>query len=232
MNTVLLLLTDGRFPSGGHAHSSGLEAAVAAGRVTDLSTLEQFLRGRLATATLVAAAFTAATHATLTTAPIITTTPTLPEALVGLDDELDARTASPALRLASRRQGRALRRAGRTIWPTGAWPHLPHHPDGPHQPIALGLITAAAGLTVDEAALTAAYGALSGLASAAVRLMGLDPYQVQALLTKLAPACDATAAAAAQTAGKSPAELPAASAPLADISAEFHATWEVRLFAS
>ena len=34
MNSVLLLLADGRFPAGGHAHSSGLEAAVAAGRVS------------------------------------------------------------------------------------------------------------------------------------------------------------------------------------------------------
>ena len=249
MHALLLLLNDGRFPSGGHAHSSGLEAAVAAGRVTNLSTLEKFLRGRLTTAALVAAAFTAATHDRaaygdrVNFGEIGVTTPqgsvAFPESaeistavLAELDAELDARTASPALRLASRRQGKALRRAGRTIWPHGAWQLLPHHPDGPHQPIALGLITAAAGLTVEDAALTSVYGALSGLASAAVRLLGLDPYLVQALLTKLASACDSTAAQAAAAAGKSPAELPAASAPLADISAEFHATWEVRLFAS
>ncbi|TBL26634.1 urease accessory protein UreF, partial [Verrucosispora sp. SN26_14.1] len=51
--TMLLLLADGRFPAGAHAHSSGLEAAVAAGRVTDLATLGEYLRGRLATAGLV-----------------------------------------------------------------------------------------------------------------------------------------------------------------------------------
>jgi len=28
MHTALLMLADGRFPSGGHAHSGGLEAAV------------------------------------------------------------------------------------------------------------------------------------------------------------------------------------------------------------
>ncbi|MBM0204330.1 urease accessory protein UreF, partial [Micromonospora sp. STR1s_5] len=30
--SLLLLLADGRFPAGAHAHSGGLEAAVAAGR--------------------------------------------------------------------------------------------------------------------------------------------------------------------------------------------------------
>ena len=42
---TLLVLADGRLPAGGHAHSGGLEAAVAAGRVHDLSTVESFLRG-------------------------------------------------------------------------------------------------------------------------------------------------------------------------------------------
>src|SRR2546430_4448027 len=61
MDTVaLLLLTDGRFPAGTHAHSGGLEAAVRAGRVTGIEELESFLRGRLATAGPVTAAFAAA----------------------------------------------------------------------------------------------------------------------------------------------------------------------------
>ncbi len=65
-----------------------------------------------------------------------------------------------------------------------------------------------------------------------MRLLGLDPYLVQALLARLAGACAAVATTAVAAAGKSPAELPAHAAPLADISAELHATWEVRLFAS
>ncbi|MEU7048105.1 urease accessory protein UreF, partial [Streptomyces eurythermus] len=32
---ALLVLADGRFPAGGHAHSGGAEAAVKAGRITD-----------------------------------------------------------------------------------------------------------------------------------------------------------------------------------------------------
>jgi urease accessory protein len=207
---TLLVLADGRLPAGGHAHSGGLEAAVAAGRVRDMSTVESFLRGRLATTGRVNAAFAAAAaHAGLST-------------LVTLDAELDARTPSPALRRASRAQGRALVRAGRAMW---ALPTIPGAP-GPHHPIALGAIAGAAGLSGEQAALVAAYGSISGPASAAVRLLGLDPYPVHGLLARLATDCERVASSIVDG------TLPAAGAPLLDISAEQHATWEVRLFAS
>ncbi|TDC89127.1 urease accessory protein UreF, partial [Nonomuraea deserti] len=57
---ALLVLADGRFPSGGHAHSGGAEAAVTAGRVHDVATLREFCRGRLHTSGLVAAGLAAA----------------------------------------------------------------------------------------------------------------------------------------------------------------------------
>jgi urease accessory protein len=233
--SALLLLADARLPAGGHAHSGGLEAAVAAGRVPDATSLAGFLRGRLATAGLVAAAFAAAACA--------------PGADVSyLDAALDARTPSPAQRRASRAQGRALMRAGGAMYrlPAHAGASRPWGTDapgavdvragrssaagGPHHPVALGVVAAAAGLSPADAALVAAYGAVTGPASAAVRLLGLDPYEVQAVLAGLAPECDAVAARAA--AGAARGELPAASAPLLDIGAETHATWEVRLFAS
>jgi urease accessory protein len=204
---TLLLLADGRFPAGGHAHSGGLEPAVTAGRVHDVDTLAAFLRGRLATSGLVAAAFAARACAS--------------GDLRHLDAELDARTPSPALRRASRAQGRALLRAGRAMWPLPAVDRDLHHP------VALGVVAAAAGLTPEQAALTAAYGAVTGPASAAVRLLGLDPYAVHALLARLAAECDDVAAQAATMD-----DLPACSAPLLDIGAEIHASWEVRLFAS
>jgi urease accessory protein len=220
-NLAFLLLADGRFPAGGHAHSGGLEAAVQAGRVTGIEELESFLHGRLATTGPVTASFAAAALLAPDT-----------DALALLDAELDARTASPALRLASRRQGRALLRAGRATWPSPVYDQLPVHPDGPHHALALGLTAAAAGLTAERVALVGAYGVMTGPASAAVRLLGLDPYHVQALLARLAGACATVADTAVIAAGKSPAELPSNTAPLADLSAELHATWEVRLFAS
>ncbi|MEV4638979.1 urease accessory UreF family protein [Actinoplanes sp. NPDC049548] len=210
---TLLVLADGRLPAGGHAHSGGLEAAVSAGRIHDISDLRCFLRGRLHTAGLVAAAFTAAACAA-------------PHRWAELDAGLDARTPSPALRRASRAQGRALLRAGRAMWqpaPVGR---------EPHQPVALGVLAAAAGLGPTEAAVAAAHGTIAGPAGAAVRLLGLDPYAVHAVIARLAPDCDRIAADAAIRIDDPADALPAAGAPLLDIGAELHATWEVRLFAS
>ncbi|MFD2354563.1 hypothetical protein ACFSTC_42740 [Nonomuraea ferruginea] len=50
MHPAILLLTDSRLPVGGHAHSGGVEQAVALGLVHDLPSLSSFLRGRLHTA--------------------------------------------------------------------------------------------------------------------------------------------------------------------------------------
>lgn len=210
---TLLVLADGRLPAGGHAHSGGLEAAVAAGRVREVADVGGFLRGRLHTAGLVSAAFAASACART-------------GRCFDLDLGLDARTPSPALRRASRAQGRALLRAGRAMWTVPAIGREPHHP------VALGALAAAAGLGPLEAAVAAAHGAVSGPASAAVRLLGLDPYAVHALLAGLAPEIDRIAADAAARTDDPVDNLPAAGAPLLDIGAELHATWEVRLFAS
>ena len=210
---TLLVLADGRLPAGGHAHSGGLEAAVAAGRVRDVADVDGFLRGRLHTSGVVAASFAACACART-------------GSWSDLDLGLDARTPSPALRKASRAQGRALLRAGRAMWPMPAIGRDPHHP------IALGALAAAAGLGPLEAAVAAAHGTVTGPASAAVRLLGLDPYAVHALLAALAPECDRVAADAATRINDPVDTLPAAGAPLLDLGAELHATWEVRLFAS
>jgi urease accessory protein len=222
---TLLVLADGRLPAGGHAHSGGVEASIAAGRVRDLTGLAAFLHGRLATAGRVASAFAAAA-ATAAADPSI---------VAALDEGLDARTASPALRRASRTQGRALLRAARAIWPPGVSRGKALDqpiPGDLHHAVALGLVAATAGLTPGQAGLTAAYGVLTAPATAAVRLLGLDPYAVHALVARLAPECDRLAAAAARTAGDPVDDLPADAAPLLDADAEHHATWEVRLFAS
>jgi urease accessory protein len=211
--TTLLILADGRLPAGGHAHSGGLEAAAAAGRVHDVSTLERFLVGRLASAGFVAAAFAAAAGLD-------------PSRASELDDGLDARTSSPALRRASRAQGRSLLRAGRALWTVHCGL------SAPHQAVALGVVAGAAGLDPVQAATVAAYSSVSGPSSAAVRILGLDPYPAHALLARLAPAIDETATRATALAGEPVDALPALSSPLLDISAEQHASWEVRLFAS
>ncbi|TVL87852.1 urease accessory protein UreF [Streptomyces sp. SAJ15] len=220
---ALLVLADGRFPAGGHAHSGGAEAAVRAGRVHDPASLEEFCRGRLHTAGLTAAGLAAAAAAGLD--PLL------------LDDAADARTPSPALRATARRLGRQMARAVRATWPSPELDALlAARPRGAHQPVVLGLAARAAGLAPIDAAHAAGYESVSGPATAVVRLLSLDPFDATAVLARLAGDLDAVAARAAEAAERARHEgtgaLPAASAPLLDIAAEQHATWPVRLFAS
>lgn len=224
----LLVLADGRFPSGGHAHSGGVEAAVADGRVQEPRDLRAFLVGRLHTAGTVAAAVTAAGCGLARRDPA---------AQAGdwcaLDAEADVRITAPALRATSRRQGRQLLRAGRAAWPCNLLDGLVAAvPAGAHHPAALGAVASAGGMAPEEAAMAAAYDSVCGPAMAAVRLLGLDPFTVHSLLADLAPAMEAVAAEATRRAEGPLGELPAMTAPLLDISAETHANSEVRLFAS
>ncbi|MFE0676464.1 urease accessory protein UreF [Streptomyces sp. NPDC058867] len=220
---ALLVLADGRFPAGGHAHSGGAEEAVKAGRVTGAADLEEFCRGRLHTAGRVAAAFAAA--AALGMDP------------VALDAAADARTPSPALRLAARRLGRQLVRAARATWPSPELDALAgQFPKGAHQPVVLGVTARAAGLGPMDAAYCAVYESVGGPASATVRLLSLDPFRATAVLARLAPELDVVAESAVTAARTALDEgvdaLPAGSSPLLEIGAEAHASWAVRLFAS
>lgn len=226
--TAVLLLADARLPAGGHAHSGQLEAAAAADGgvgVGGVDELAAFLRGKLTRAGLVAAAVTAAACAHARSGGES-------ECWQALDRETSARLPSPAQRAASRHQGRTLLRAAAAAWPSPSYDVLRRTAGGPHHPVILGAVAAAAGCSDRDAALVAAYLTVSGPASAAVRLLGLDPLAVNAALAGLAATVDHVADAAAVAAAGPLAELPCASTPVLDIRAEDHSTWEVRLFAS
>ncbi|MEW1697273.1 urease accessory protein UreF [Streptomyces sp. NPDC093249] len=217
--SALLVLADGRFPAGGHAHSGGAEAAVRADRVRDATGLESFCRGRLRTTGLTSAALAAGAAHGLDPAE--------------LDTAADARTPSPALRAAARRLGRQMMRAARAAWPSPELDALAAlFPRGAHQPVVLGTAARAAGLGPEDAAHCVVYETVGGPATAVVRLLGLDPYQATAVLARLAPEMDEVAAQAVAAARQGVDALPAASAPLLDLTAEQHAAWPVRLFAS
>jgi urease accessory protein len=87
-----------------------------------------------------------------------------------------------------------------------------------------------------DAAHAAAFNNVAGPATAAVRLLGLDPFDATAVLARLCDDVDAVARRAADAAARVTDEgvgvLPAASSPLLDITAEQHAAWPMRLFAS
>jgi urease accessory protein len=217
MRAALLLLADGRYPGGGHAHSGGVEAA--AGRIRNVDDLDAFLTGRLHTAGRCAASLAAAAC-------------TGGHDWAALDTEADARTPSPAQRTASRRQGRGLLRAATLAWPGAVVDSLHAQGSDPHHAVALGAAAAAAALHPVDAAVVAAYASISGPAAAAVRLLGLDPLEVAALLARLASDVDLVSEESAAHAHGPLRDLPADSAPLLEIDAEKHAAWEVRLFAS
>jgi urease accessory protein len=209
MRAALLQLADGRLPAGGTGHSGGVEQA----GLTDVASLTAFLAGRLATAGLVAAAIAARAS----------------QQVMITDAEVSARTPSPAQRAASRQQGRALLRVARVAWPSPRYAALGPEP---HAAVVLGVAAHAAGLGAADAAWLGAYGSVAGPASAAVRLLALDPVEVAAAVAALGPAIDEVARRAAAYAEGPVADLPATSAPLLDLLAEHHAAREDRLFES
>ena len=251
MNSLLLLLLDSRAPAGAHHHSGGMEAAIGTGLVTGLAGLEDFCRARLRTSARVGAAFAAAAarlqsdSSERSVALAARNRPARPGAESAqdqwaqdqwalLDAEFEARTPSEAMRTASRQLGRGLVRLLRSVQPEADLATAFSRCAGPapHHPLVLGAAVSLAGGGPDLAARAAALAACAGPASAAVRLLGLDPFAVQAMLARLAPGIDACAAAAAQLAAGPPASLPADAAPALDLLADFHLTAEVRLFAS
>jgi urease accessory protein len=231
MPVRLLLLLDSRSPAGAHSHSSGMESAVARGWVHTADDVEAFCRGRLLTTGRVGAAFAAyACRLWLADAG--------PRAWTELDSAFSARTPSEATRAASRTLGSGLHRLLRStvaesaVLTAHSWSGCPR--PAPHQPLVLG---AAAALTGGDPVLAARAGALmscTGPASAAVRLLGLDPYAVHRVTAELSADIEAIADEAARAAASAtdPSELPADSAPALDLLADVHARMEVRLFAS
>lgn len=226
----LFLLADSRLPSGGHGHSGGVEALVDRGLVRTAEDLALFLEGRVRTGGRVVAAAAAVACAL---------------ADVGdggavdwarWDAAVSARTPSAALRTASRAQGAALLRTVSLAFPTPAVAALRALPRV-HHPLVLGVAAAAAGAAPTQAAALALHHVVGGAATAAVRLLGLDPLRVTAVTAAVARradpvAADAATLATAAVAAGDPALLPAEGSPLTDVLAELHRASEATLFAS
>lgn len=233
---AVLALADARLPTGAHAHSGGVEQAVDTGVVTDVASLADFLSRRLHTvapveAELAAAACHAAGYLDAGAEDGVRCGHVTVAArrLADLDAEADARIPAPASRAASRAMGRGLARLGCAAWPHSAWAVLPVRP---HHPIALGVAAAAAGLDPRVAAQVAAYLSISGPATAAQRLLSLDPLIVATVTAHLGAAVDAVAKDASRRPGGPLCALTAVSDPWFDLLAETHAHRKDRLFAS
>lgn len=206
---TVLALADSRLPTGGHVHSGGVEEAVTSGLVTDIATLRAYLRRRIRTQGLVTASLAVAVHDGRLSAD-------------AADRETDARTPAPACRRASRTQGRGLVRLARRIWPDSDWNALGATP---HLAVAAGTVGAVSGIPPGHTALSIVYTTMTGSATAAQRLLAMDPADVAALTFEMSTLCDQTAAAACGA-------LADLSDPLLDVLAQRHAERERPLFVS
>jgi urease accessory protein len=227
MHPAALLLADARFPAGGHAHSSGVEAAVGDGRVHDEPSLRAYLVGRLWSGGLVDAALAVATR------NCVLTCVDRAERLVVLrahDVEADARCPAPPLRAASRRLGRQLVRAAARCWPGVLDEVAADVPVGLHQACAWGVVGAVAELDARTVAQVVVHHTLSTPGQAAVRLLGLDPFGVTAMIAALAPESEAVVDEVIAVADTPLSELPATTGVLVEIAAVEHAQWEIRMF--
>lgn len=206
-----LLLADGRTPSGGYAHSGGLEAALAAGA----EDVPAFMRARLHTIGRCQAAIAAAA-VRLRELP----------GLLALDREFAARTPVPAVRAADRRLGAGLLRTAAVLWPADAL--LASYRAASEltpRAVALGCVCRAAGLDAVAAARLSLYEDAAAVAAAAVKLTALDAARASRWLADLAPEIEALAA-------ERPTAIPSAATPLLDCRAHAHDARDGRLFAS
>ncbi len=165
---TLWQLADSAFPSGGFAHSGGLEAAWKAGFVTDDTALARALDAVLR-------------QTAAGTLPLIHAVATDPAALAAADARAQSSLLNHVAARASRAQGRALAAAAPRIFP--ALSHDLFDRDAPqHLGPVYGRITAALDLDPDAAAYLFLFNTLRDALSAAVRLGLTGPLRAQTLL--------------------------------------------------
>lgn len=238
MRIASLLLADSRLPTGGHAHSGGVEAAIARGLLNDEADLALFLAGRVRGSAAVFAA-TAAAGCLLAagTRPAgLSAEDSAPVDWWPWDAAVSARFPLAAAREASRAQGAALLRTARRVWPAASLDAL-SATGRPHHALVLGAAVAAAGDDAHAAAALAVHHLLGGICSAAVRLLGLDPIAVAAVQAQAYCPAEQAVRSAVRVAGEAvtradPSLLPSTGTPLPELLAELHARAEVSFFAS
>jgi urease accessory protein len=214
MDPLALLLADSRFPSGSYAHSLGLEQAVASG----LADVPAFMAARLRLVAKADARFAVEARRAAGSS----------RALGRLDAEWAARCPSPVLREAARRLGAQLLRSAATVWPGDPIAAYRVASRLTPRPIALGVVAAAGSLADEDVALLALYDDAATVASAALKLLPLDPAVTARWLAELAP--ELALAARAVAADRGP--LPAPAAVALELSAPIHLEQRERLFAS
>jgi urease accessory protein len=165
-------LADSAFPSGGFAHSGGLEAAWQHGEIGDSSELASFLESSLWQIASGMIPFVKATHGA-------------PDRLAESDELCDAFLSNHVANRASRLQGRAFLNSVVRIFGSVAAPEADL--DACHLAPVFGAVTCSLAVNRSTAADLFMFQSLRGLVAAAVRLGVVGPMEGQALQYRLAP---------------------------------------------
>ncbi len=212
---LLLQIADAAFPTGGFAHSNGLEAAAQLGEVTDEESLRAFARASLWQTGLGALPFVAAAHAD-------------PSRFAALDRACDAMLTNHVQNRASRAQGRAVLSVTCEVFGADAIARARDGAAYAHLAPSFGLATRAIGLARRDALVAFSHGALRGVVSAGVRLGIVGPHAAQRIQHDLASALEEAVAAGEHTSADDAAQP----SPLVDVWQGQHDRLYARLFQS
>jgi urease accessory protein len=173
---LLWQLADSAFPSGGFAHSGGLEAARQTGEVPRGDDLREFVKASLLQAATAAAPYALAARAT-------------PDAIAQLDRRYDAFLSNHVANRASRAQGQGFLAASVRTLGMPALRELAlriRADDLPgHWPVVFGAVGGCLGLSPRHLARLLLFITLRGLISSAVRLGVVGPMHAQSLQFEL-----------------------------------------------
>jgi len=211
---LLMLLADARLPTAGHTQSAGLEPAVLDGIGAD--EVPDYIGLRLQTVTRVEAA----------TAVVALHHLRQGYRIEDVEVCWAARTPSPAMRATSYAMGRGLSRMVRRLWPEH--PSVVHLPTRSPRAVVLAAAADASGLNPLMLARLVGYDDAQTVASAALKLLPLDPAEVASWVLGAFPAIDQMASEVAALI--EPTAIPASGAPQIEAWAEAHAVAQRRLF--
>jgi urease accessory protein len=219
MNLLIWQLIDSGFPSGGFAHSGGLEASVQHGHVTSADAVRAFAMQALA-------------QAGRSALPLVTAAHRRPADLAGLDRLSDAFLSSSVANRASRAQGRALLASVARSFPHVSMGALEaqvheHHLAMHHAPM-FGAIYRTLEIPMFETQQAFLFTSLRSVASAAVRLGLIGGYEAQELQASLSGRIDDVI----RRCGDSGPRDIAQTAPLVDLFQSTHDRLYSRLFQS
>ena len=176
MNFLVWQLIDSAFPSGGFAHSAGLEASVQHGHVVDRDSLRAFTAQTLAQCGRGAL-------------PLVTAAHQRPEDFADLDRLADVFLSNPVANRASRAQGRALLTSIARSFPDVAIAALDTtlRSDGlaAHYAPVFGRLFALLGVECTDTQRSLLFVAARGVASAAVRLGIIGAYEAQTMQSEM-----------------------------------------------